>query len=330
MGVWRIRVEEETGKALGDPRAVGASAGTDLRQLAISADGSSLAYSSVTAASHIQRVSMAPPIDAEAGDALDLWRGSRTAVDPSISPSGEWVAFCFFSGGGKTRLAVIRPDGTDLRYLTAGQYADYPTGWSPDGSRVTFYSNRSGTFEVWTVEPNGDGLRQLTETPEADTFSGPWSPDGSLMAIWTAGGSYLFDPRKPWAEQSPMALPPQAMENYFIPTSWSADGKQLAGIWGTSGLDAESKIAYFSLEEHGYEISAVEGGSPIWLEDGRRLLFLKDGKIFLLDSESGEYGEVVSVSPGHVDSLGSISPDNRWIYFSRRLAEADLWLLNPE
>jgi Tol biopolymer transport system component len=34
--------------------------------------------------------------------------------------------------------------------------------WSPDGSRIAFVSNRSGTPEIWVINADGSGLRQIT------------------------------------------------------------------------------------------------------------------------------------------------------------------------
>ena len=65
----------------------------------------------------------------------------------------------------------------------------------------------------------------------------------------------------------------------------------------------------------------------MWLNDSRRLLFGGlQSNILLVDSESGSVGEVLSISPDTVEHV-SVSPDNRWIYFTRRISEADIWLL---
>jgi len=46
----------------------------------------------------------------------------------------------------KTKICVIRADGTGLRELTAGDYADYNPTWSRDGSNdIVFYRRKSAT-----------------------------------------------------------------------------------------------------------------------------------------------------------------------------------------
>jgi Tol biopolymer transport system component len=71
----------------------------------------------------------------------------------------------------------------------------YPS-WSPDGSRILFTSNRSGSSDnVWTMSADGSDLRQVTRATDLVDFRGghlaAWSPDGELIvfesdgSIWT-------------------------------------------------------------------------------------------------------------------------------------------------
>jgi TolB protein len=43
-------------------------------------------------------------------------------------------------------------------------YLDEVPSWFPDGSRITFQSNRSGRVDVWVMNADGSGARQLTGT----------------------------------------------------------------------------------------------------------------------------------------------------------------------
>ncbi len=57
----------------------------------------------------------------------------------------------------------------------------YNPVWSPDGSRIAFYSNRDGNFEIYTIHPDGTNLRRLTHSDAGDGEM-TWSPDGSKVA----------------------------------------------------------------------------------------------------------------------------------------------------
>ena len=82
----------------------------------------------------------------------------RGIVHPAISPDGKQVAFTALGD------LWIMPVGGAARRLTNDAYRDRHPRWSPDGARILFYSNRSGRYELWTIDVATGGLQQLTKT----------------------------------------------------------------------------------------------------------------------------------------------------------------------
>ncbi|HEU5224875.1 MAG TPA: hypothetical protein VFV29_03645, partial [Actinomycetota bacterium] len=69
---------------------------------------------------------------------------------------------------------IVRPDGTDLLQLT--DQGAWNSVWSPDGSRLVFQVGDGGQVsDLWVIDSDGAGLRQLTDTPETER-SPFWSP----------------------------------------------------------------------------------------------------------------------------------------------------------
>ncbi len=63
---------------------------------------------------------------------------------------------------GRTIRLLDTTTGSDRLLLTDAVAGNIDPAWSPDGSRLVFVSNRSGSPHLWMVHPDGTGLSQLT------------------------------------------------------------------------------------------------------------------------------------------------------------------------
>jgi dipeptidyl aminopeptidase/acylaminoacyl peptidase len=55
--------------------------------------------------------------------------------------------------------------------------------YSPDGRSIVFFSNRSGTAEIWVADSDGGNPRQLTHLGAHVASYTKWSPDGKRIAF---------------------------------------------------------------------------------------------------------------------------------------------------
>jgi Tol biopolymer transport system component len=278
--------------------------------------------------SNIQKAAFDPATETVEGNPTWVTRGSKFWNPGSPSPDGEWLAFN--PGREQEDIFIIRPDGSSLRQLTNDLANDRRPRWSPDGKRIAFFSTRSGSYQVWIIDFDGSGLQQITEYGAG--FNGPvWSPDGSRMAANDANNNkvFIFEPGKPWKEQTPQLLPPPPAGEYFGANSWSPDGRWLAGQDRPHPGHPSGGIVLYSLQAQTYErltdISTAAAPFAWWLSDSRRLLFAFQSKLFVVDRQSKKAHEVVSV-PGETLLGPSLSGDNRQIYFARGTNEADIWM----
>jgi hypothetical protein len=107
----------------------------------------------------------------------------------------------------------------------------------------------------------------------------------------------------------------------------SPDGKRLAGFVPRQD-GSYAGIMTYSLDSGRFDTLTDYGVDPIWLSDNRRLLFIHEGKIHLVDSETRKAHEILSIAPQEVARRGfALSRDDRQIYFSVANTEADVRLM---
>ena len=79
------------------------------------------------------------------------------------------------------RLWVMDLDGRNRRPITDDEGGpDFEPAVAPDGTRIAFTSGRSGVEDIWTVNLDGTGLRNLTAHPSTDSWPF-WSLDGERI-----------------------------------------------------------------------------------------------------------------------------------------------------
>ena len=121
----------------------------------------------------------------------DLFRFKRLA-DPQVSPDGKLVVYQVGTADvaankTSTALWLAAADGkTPPRQLTnaAGKKDTHPR-WSPDGKKVLFESNRSGSQQLWVIGLDGGEATKLTEI-STGAGTAIWSPDGAHVAFVSA------------------------------------------------------------------------------------------------------------------------------------------------
>jgi serine/threonine protein kinase/Tol biopolymer transport system component len=316
MNFWRVPIDQESGKVLGDVEPVTTPAPWS-GFLTFSRNGRSFVYATDDGKSNIERMEFDPGTATVTGPPTAVTGGAREVFSIDASPDGSRIVF--FTNAPREDLFVIHPDGTGLRQLTAGGSKNCMPRWSPDGSLIAFYSDRGGVYQAWTIRPDGS---DLTLVSDAHPLSNPvWSPDRKRLAC-TVGAHEdlcLIDLTRPPAERHPTPLPWRAHPLY--PEAWSSDGERLLGITDEPG------IFIYSFSTRSYQrITTDPARYPVWMHDNRSILYVSDGKLLILDIKGRTPRELFK-PPSNSDLKSvSTSRDDRVIYTVRSTQEGDIWL----
>jgi Tol biopolymer transport system component len=210
------------------------------------------------------------------------------AGQPAISSKGGRLAYVHT----RSRLNIWRTAGPAWKgrrpaavKLVASSRWDIDGVYSPDGKRIAFGSDRSGTFEIWTCNSDGTNQLQLTSLAGADAGTPAWSPDGKSIAFDAriAGHGDIFVISADGG--SPRRLTTEPFENN-VP-SWSRDAKWIyfssnrTGAWQIWKLPSAGGGAAQVTWTGGF--SAQESIDGSWL-----YLWQEPGTIWKMPAGGGE------------------------------------------
>jgi len=329
MNLWRVRVDTATGAPSGSAEPI-TTPSRSTGAFSLSREGSRLAFEAREQRSTVLRAAFDPARGRIEGDPAVVLGGSHNIFSLGISPDGQWLAFA--SAGLRENIFVMRVDGTGYRQLTDDEFRNRGPNWSSDGTRIGFYANRSGRYEIWSIHADGSNLEQLTRSSAGSRWFPEWSPDGRRVAVSGVPTSRLVDLAKPIDEREVFELPALPDGSSFQAVSWSRDGSKLAGM-GLAANGASSGIFLYALESRSYRQVAPAGRTPILLSDGRHLVYDLNGELRFLDTTTGSSTGILTVGTPSLSvnqRQFRISRDDRLIVFLRNEVESDIWLMSPE
>ncbi len=115
---------------------------------------------------------------------------------PAISRQGKRLAYAVDRNDYNIwRVDLLGPDrksGNPFQLISSTQQDDDPA-YSPDGKKIAFVSDRSGSAEVWICDSDGSKQVKLTSFGGAGEFvKGPkWSPDNQSIAFFANRGGNI-------------------------------------------------------------------------------------------------------------------------------------------
>lgn len=242
----------------------------------------------------------------------ELENGSFCSL--SCSSDGSHLAFCS-NCKGSFDIYVVRFDGKGMQRLTSGSENDFDPMWSPDGSRLVFYSllgqGPRGRYEMRIINKDGTGFQVIG--PEANRNAwGNWSRNGKMIAFGSnACGCFRIGLLNLQTNETNWLTGEE--RNCWTPV-WSPDGNRLAFKTEKNG---SRKIAIIEMETGKMEIVGPKSGMCLDMDftpDGGTLLFTHEGPrnpfdLWRLDLGSGGLQQLTNGLPDSISREELVVPE---------------------
>ncbi len=304
------------------------------------------------------------------GGRLELWQVSTALsskpvritaageqpTSVAVSREGHHLVYShYYRDSNIWRMAINGRDVGQTASLIASTRIDSEPKYSPDGSRIAFESDRTGSEEIWVSKADGSEPVQLTSLG-AWTGSPRWSPDGEKIAFdsnmagdWniyvvnSQGGkpvrltmSREDEMRPSWSRDGNWIYYSSLREGrsqIFKMPSTGGSGNQFTKNGGFSAFESEDgQDVYYSIGSGGLAKAPVRGSgetvlsqSMHWLNfaPAKHGLYFVEGSarpavLKLLDPRALSTQFVATVpAPLGLGGEIAISPDERWMLYER-------------
>ena len=197
--------------------------------------------------------------------------GSEWVRNAAPSPDIARVAFEY-----RGEIVTVPAEKGDPRNITSGSGVHNRSPvWSPDGSKIAWFSDKNGEYALWTGNQDGSGEPQRIELDGAGFYDQPeWSPDGNYIA-------YRDNSQSHWVveletgEQTKIAQEPVYSPLNLMSSSWSPDSKWLAYTIQDHGL-IRTVYAWSTETKESIRITdgMSEASSPVFDPNGEFLYVL--------------------------------------------------------
>lgn len=230
---------------------------------------------------------------------------------------------------GNNEIFTMNPDGSVPVNLTTDRANDVFPAWSPDGSQITFSSDRhdKGNLDVYVMNADGTGVTQLTDSPGEDRGTS-WTSDGEVIVFHSArnaSADHTFDIFTMNADGSNETMIFENGSAAYV----CGDSTNGIIVFNSSGdplgTNPEGDFEIFTMDMTGGNVfqvtdNAVLDSGPKWSPDCSTISYNSldgGGSLDVHRINADGTGDVnLTNTPGVFDAFSAWSPDGTEIVFS--------------
>lgn len=212
------------------------------------------------------------PLKPERKIAFATNEGTWMSVD--VSPDGQSIAFDLMGD-----IYTMPVTGGKATPFTKGLSFDTHPRYSPDGKKILFTSDRSGSENIWYIDTEKQDTVQLTKDGDQNYPGATWTPDGNYVItargrldikLWmvhkdAGGGVQVID--APGFKTIDPAVSPDGRYIYFSSRN---------GFWTYNAPMPQYQIGVYDRENARTSIITSRYGSaftPVLSKDGKWLVY---------------------------------------------------------
>jgi len=239
------------------------------------------------------------------------------SIKPLISFKGKIVFQSDIDGDNE--IYLLTKNG--IKKLTNNKWSDEYPKWSPDGKKIAFTANPTGSYEIFIMNEDGSNIIQLTETKH-NAIEHAWFPDGKRIAFTIERRRGIFRSYKLWVVDIKSRKTKRLLEDFrgscALP-DFSPSGN-LMGFTGKKTIGWDVAVYNFKTKEVKFLTEEGKSCRPHFSHNGKKIAYVSsiaDGKgdIWLMNPDGT--GKIrLTKRDKTYDYFPSWSPDDKFIVFS--------------
>ncbi len=256
-----------------------------------------------------------------------LWKFGRVS-DPRLSPDGTKAVYGvsrydYNTNMSKTDICIIDLSTREEEILTDHPGRNYAARWRPDGERIGYLSDESGSVQLWEINPDGTGKRMVSDI------------DGGITGFaYSPAGDNIYYTKQVKLDETPQEMYPDLplidvrIEDELMYKHWSSwHNYSYSHIFIAPYDDGSLGTATDIMEgeRHDSPLAPFYNQAGIaWSSDGRIVAYTSkkmgrteyaqstDADIYLYYLDTGETRNITRDNRGY-DRYPVFSPDGRYL-----------------
>jgi len=264
--------------------------------------------------------------DLASGTAHDITHDTAADLWPRWSPDGTRIAYATNVPGQGIDIYTIGADGTNPTRLTTGAGWEIEPSWSPDGTRIAYTAFPNGVGDIFVMNADGTGVRDVTNTPQSDDEEPFWAATGLVFRGNGLAVPQLFFVRADGTGLKELTSGEAENSDPYV----SHDGSRLLFV---SDRNARTEVAVSS-PAYRLLTSGPLDSDPAWSPDGKEIAFarnrsIRSQDIYVADAD-GRHDRNLTHGRG-INWAPAWSPDGKHIAFVRfESFGAQIWEMNTD